>query len=207
MVIDTMQPSAPDLPLRERKKLLIRQAIMENAERLFEARGYDQVTVAEIANASNVSVKTLFTYFRSKEDLLFQDTSLLNAILSALRKRASNLTPAQVVVATLMALLRERGAAAESLAAFQRGYGNSEALRGRLLRLWAEYEEAIATELAQQAGHAAPDADIRFDAAQLVLLIRALTWKEVHALALCAKDHSTREIETWLHRRASSFVS
>ena len=44
-----------ELPLRERKKELIRHAIRESAEKLFEERGYDNVSVIEIANAANVS--------------------------------------------------------------------------------------------------------------------------------------------------------
>ncbi len=71
--------------LRERKKLLVRRAILDSAERLFEARGFDAVTVAEIADAANVSVKTLFVYFRSKEDLAFAVTGLIDALVAALR--------------------------------------------------------------------------------------------------------------------------
>jgi AcrR family transcriptional regulator len=48
---------------------------------------FDDVTVAEIANAANVSVKTLFAYFRSKEDLVFTDTWLIDAILAAMKDR------------------------------------------------------------------------------------------------------------------------
>jgi AcrR family transcriptional regulator len=59
--------------LRERKKLQTREALLRVSRELFEARGYDQVTVAEIADAADISVKTLFTYFRSKEDLAFGD--------------------------------------------------------------------------------------------------------------------------------------
>jgi AcrR family transcriptional regulator len=55
------------LGLRERKKMETRRVIAETARALFEQRGFDAVTVAEVADAANVSVKTLFTYFQSKE--------------------------------------------------------------------------------------------------------------------------------------------
>jgi hypothetical protein len=59
--------AVPRLGLRERKKMETRRVIAETARALFEQRGFDAVTVAEVADAANVSVKTLFTYFQSKE--------------------------------------------------------------------------------------------------------------------------------------------
>lgn len=198
-----MQKTAvQDMPLRERKKELIRRAIIGHAERLFEARGYDDVTVAEIADAANVSVKTLFTYFRSKEDLLFQDNDLIDAILDALRNRPKVASPVQVIAGLLGQLVREGRGPAEELAKYQRGYGASEALRSRLLRLWSDYEESIAQELAREAGLTAPTVDIRFEAALLVTMVRAFTWREMSDLAQQAQAVSTAAITDWLQRAA-----
>ncbi|MGI8447637.1 MAG: helix-turn-helix domain-containing protein [Streptosporangiaceae bacterium] len=58
--------------LAARKRALTRAAIADAAQRRFGERGFGHVTVAEIADAANVSVKTLFVYFRSKEDLAFR---------------------------------------------------------------------------------------------------------------------------------------
>jgi AcrR family transcriptional regulator len=57
--------------LRERKKRAANQAIAATARRLFADRGYDAVTVAEVAAAANVSEKTVFNHFPTKEDLAF----------------------------------------------------------------------------------------------------------------------------------------
>ncbi|WP_405937885.1 TetR/AcrR family transcriptional regulator [Streptomyces sp. NBC_00726] len=57
--------------LRERKKRETRRRLLETATKLFSERGFDQVSVAEIADAADVSKMTVFNYFDSKEDLVF----------------------------------------------------------------------------------------------------------------------------------------
>ena len=57
--------------LRERKKAKTRLAISNVATKLFIERGFDAVTVAEVAAAADVSVATIFNYFETKEDLFF----------------------------------------------------------------------------------------------------------------------------------------
>ena len=57
--------------LRARKKRAAREAIAATARRLFAERGFDAVTVAEIAAAADVSEKTVFNHFPTKEDLAF----------------------------------------------------------------------------------------------------------------------------------------
>jgi AcrR family transcriptional regulator len=57
--------------LRERKQQHTRQELISAAMQLFEQKGYEQTTVAEIASAAGVSTKTFFNYFASKDEVLF----------------------------------------------------------------------------------------------------------------------------------------
>jgi len=94
-----MQPG-----LRELKKTRTRQLIASTAAELFARSGFDQVTVDEIAQAAQVSKKTVFNYFPTKEDLVFdhaeeRETSLLAAV----RSRADGVTVLEALRAALLA--------------------------------------------------------------------------------------------------------
>ena len=67
--------------LRETKKLRTRQEIAEKAMGLFVRRGFDHVTVAEVAAAAGVSEKTVFNYFPTKEDLFWDEVPEREAAL------------------------------------------------------------------------------------------------------------------------------
>src|SRR3954471_16141512 len=69
--------------LRETKKLQTREAIADKAMQLFATRGFDHVTVAEVAAAAGVSEKTVFNYFPTKEDLFYDEVPARAAALAA----------------------------------------------------------------------------------------------------------------------------
>lgn len=94
--LPAVTPLLQAVGLRERKKARTRQQISDIATGLFLERGFDEVTVAEVAKVAGVSVKTVFNYFGSKEDLLFdREPQWLAAIdeLVATREPGRGLIP------------------------------------------------------------------------------------------------------------------
>ncbi|HEY0194530.1 MAG TPA: helix-turn-helix domain-containing protein, partial [Kofleriaceae bacterium] len=80
--------------LRERKKQETRKRISDTATGLFMQRGFDKVTVAEIAELANVSKMTVFNYFARKEDMLFdREPEALELIRRAVVERPAGAIP------------------------------------------------------------------------------------------------------------------
>src|SRR6266699_3088043 len=67
--------------LRERKKQRTRETIARAGQQLFAERGYHATTLPDIAEAADVSTRTIFAYFPSKEDILFSDFPVLKEAL------------------------------------------------------------------------------------------------------------------------------
>ena len=84
--------------LREVKKLRTRREIADRAMQLFAQRGFDHVTVAEVAAAADVSEKTVYNYFPTKEDLFFDEVpERARKLGDAIRSRPSG----EPIIATL----------------------------------------------------------------------------------------------------------
>jgi AcrR family transcriptional regulator len=92
--------------LRERKKQRTRQAIVDAAARLFDRQGYEATTVAEIAAAVDIAPRTFFSYFPSKEDVLFADTDdRIGIALAAIGQRRPADRPADVLLRAIERML------------------------------------------------------------------------------------------------------
>jgi AcrR family transcriptional regulator len=155
------------LGLRERKKRQTRERIADTAGRLFAERGFEPVTVAEIAREADVSEQTVFNYFPTKEDLFYGGLETFEEdMLEAIRERDQGVT---VLAAFRRFVRRPRGllakqepsearAAAERLRTISRIIVNSPALLAREQQILQRYTRSLANLIADETE--AADGDI-----------------------------------------------
>jgi AcrR family transcriptional regulator len=182
----------PELGLRERKKQRTRAHIADTARRLFAERGFDRVTVAEIAREAEVAQATVFNYFPTKEDLFYSRLEAFeDELLSAIRDRP----PGQSVLAAFAGFLLGQGGvlametpggedvATEQIRTVTRIITESPALLARERQVFDQYERHLAELIAEDTGAEPGDATCRVVANALIGLHRALI-DHVRELAL-----------------------
>lgn len=166
-----------ELGRRERKKQQTRDLIRETAVRLFMGRGFDQITVAEIAREADVSEATVFNHFPTKEALVYgRMEAYEQELLDAVRNRApgqSALDAYAGFVFSIRGLMAEE-AGDEQIAAWARLVLESPALVGREHEVFAHHTAALARLLAEETGAAVDDLAPWLAANTLIGLHRAL---------------------------------
>jgi AcrR family transcriptional regulator len=137
----------------------MRQEIADTAMRLFVKRGFDHVTVAEVAAAAGVSEKTVFNYFPTKEDLFFDEVPARQAAaVDAIRERR----PAESIVAALRRLQAGEcpRLCSPGFAAFARIIEESPALQAKELAVMASFTDVLAAAIRSELGAHEVDAKI-----------------------------------------------
>jgi AcrR family transcriptional regulator len=147
--------------LRASNKARTRLSISDTATRLFIEHGFEHVTVAQIAEAAQVSVKTVFNYFPSKEDLFFDRVrEVRDSLLAAVRERPQGTAALEALRAVLAdrcvpfdpagwRALREPSRY-EAFRSFIGAEYASPALQARRLAIAEELGEALAALFARE---------------------------------------------------------
>jgi AcrR family transcriptional regulator len=172
---------ATELGLRERKKQRTRQLIADTARRLFAERGFDRVTVAEIAREAEVAPATVFNYFPTKEDLFYSRLEAFEEeLLTAIRERPSG----QGVLAAFAGFLFGQGGVlamdepdedvTAQIRTVTRVITGSPALLARERQVFDHYARALAALIAEDTGAEPGDVVCRAVANTLLGLHRAL---------------------------------
>jgi AcrR family transcriptional regulator len=162
---------------RSRKRLATRQSISNVATRLFLERGFDRVTVDEIAEAADVGRMTVFNHFHRKEDLFFdREEEAREVLLEALRRRAPGVSPIEAMRLLAHSLVAQKSRYVEFSGAsqgFAKAIEDSEALRARARAIRDEIAQAVTVAMSESVGRSPTDSDARLTAGLLFA-----TWGE-----------------------------
>jgi AcrR family transcriptional regulator len=170
--------------LRETKKLETRRAIAATGMRLFVTRGFDHVTVAEIAREAGVSEKTVFNYFPTKEDIFFDEVpDRLEALRDAVRARPQG----QSLIETMHQLHAKQSGrlASTGFAQFSRTIAESPALQAKETEVMAQFTDHLAATIREELGIHPADAQI---AANLLMSVQWQFFRNARAHALAGRS-------------------
>ncbi|MCK0208050.1 TetR/AcrR family transcriptional regulator [Starkeya koreensis] len=176
--------------LRERKRRQTRQRIAEAALRLFLEKGFDETTLDEIAVAADISRRTVFHYFESKDAILLAWQSGTEEIFRAsLAVAPSDRAPIDVVrdaLLTMVSKFENREAVA-----IDRLLRSTEALRARKQASYGRQEEELFAALAQK--WPAPEKRVR---------LRVVAMMGIGAMRIAAEawsaEQGARPLETYV---------
>jgi AcrR family transcriptional regulator len=187
--------------LRERRKQQTRQAISDMATGMFAARGFDHVTIAEVAEAAGVAKMTVTNYFPRKEDLVFDRAEgIIRHLADVVTARA----PGESMLAAIRrdyagAVARADVTLGLSSPEFARMITGSPALNSRAREMLDQREQALGDAIAADLGDGGPQP--RVVAALLASVHRVLS-AEATRRSLAGQPRA--EICTWLAGAATA---
>ena len=170
---------------RERKKAATRKAISTAATELFLERGFDAVSIREVADKADVSPTTVFAYFPQKEALIFdEDDDQRAQLVAAVRDRPAGTSIAGALRAYYGAELANTVAGHDDdvVQRFMELIDSTPALTDYAQRMWLRHEDALVEVIAAELGQGAPSLEVRAYARfvmQVQLLV--LSSREPHA--------------------------
>ncbi|MEU9836540.1 TetR/AcrR family transcriptional regulator [Streptosporangium sp. NPDC048047] len=172
--------------LRARKKRETRLRISDIATGLFMARGFDGVTVADVARAADVSVNTVFNYFATKEDLLLDRAPEVEDLLArVVREREPGETPVAAVRRDFLEALETghyRYGFHEAGDDFIRMIETTPSLVARVREMGETRERRLAEAIAEEAGADPDDLTPALVAAQINAALRTVVGYAVRRL-------------------------
>jgi AcrR family transcriptional regulator len=164
--------------------LATRQAISDVATRLFMERGFDRVTIDEIAEAADVGRMTVFNHFPRKEDMFFdREQEVRDLAFEAVRSRAPGISPIQALGMLAHQMVEQRSVAFPLFAdtrTFVETAQASEALKARARQMRDDFVRALAEVLADALELPADDPDAHL-AAGLIAATWSVAFLRAHA--------------------------
>ena len=183
--------STPSSDRPSRKRLATRQGISIVATRLFLERGFDSVTVDEIAAAADVGRMTVFNHFPRKEDMFFDlDEEGREILREALRERDARVAPVEAL-RLLAHRLVAQGSPFVEFSARSQGFiettEGSETLKARARAIRDELAQVVAVALSECAGREPVDPDAQL-AAGMLLATWTVAFLQAHRIFRQRRD-------------------
>lgn len=149
--------------LRARKKAATRKHISDTATMLFLERGFDQVSVREVAEAAEVSATTVFSYFPRKESLVFdEDDDQRELLVASVRDRDAGVPILDAIRDYFLAEISHMQEHEDgSIRRFLAFIDATPALADYSQKMWLRHEDALIDAIAADLGQAEPSADVR----------------------------------------------
>ena len=178
---------------RSRKRLATRQGISNTATRLFFERGFDHVTVDEIAAAADVGRMTVFNHFPRKEDMFFDlDEEGREILRDALRQRDPHVAPIETLRLRAHRLVADQSPYVK-FNAESRSYidtiEGSETLKARARAIRDELAHVVTVAFAESVGRDPTDPDAHL-AASLLLATWTVAFVQAHRIFHQSRDTS-----------------
>lgn len=147
---------ADDAGRRTRKKLETRAALNEAALALFAVQGYEHTTVEDLCREADVSLRTFFRYFESKDDVLFAREMDIDPFLRTLEHFDPSVPPIEAIGRAYLAQPRLSGDDAAQTVLFHRAMRDSATLQGRYVVGIEYFRDQVAQALARRARRRSP---------------------------------------------------
>ena len=182
---------------RSRKRLATKQAISDAATRLIFERGFDHVTVDEIAAAADVGRMTVFNHFPRKEDMFFDLDEVGRGILrEALQRRDPRVSPIETLRLLAHRLVVERSPLVRFTAdshTYVETVRGSETLKARARAIRDELAQVVAMDLAECVGREPTD-PVGHLAADLLLATWTVALIQAHRIFHQGRDEEEAKV-------------
>jgi AcrR family transcriptional regulator len=143
--------------LRSRKQQFVRDAIFDAAIELFVAKGFDETTVEEVAQAAGVSRASFFRYFSSKDDLLAQNVMKYGlALIEAIKACPQSFTSFEIMRETVLSVAKHTVTHPRTRQVIEISQRSASAMQAHMSRM-IEVEGIVAAAFAERIGGSSKD--------------------------------------------------
>jgi AcrR family transcriptional regulator len=165
-----------ELGIRERKKQRTRQALRQAALELFQERGFEATTIADITAAADVAPRTFFSYFPTKEDVVLDEgpQRFDQLLQQTLRQRPHGEPLLAAFRRAALQIAADMQTQSDQQQALARIVGSTPAIQARIRERMGQWEEQLAAMIAQERNAPPDDLDAHVVAAALVGVLRSV---------------------------------